>query len=76
MADQPKKNAVMGTSRERTIVDSEGRFIKKLEIPYTMDGANYSVLVEKEGSTSDSIEKAVISDATRIKDLKGKTLQI
>jgi len=76
MADQPKKNVTIGIPRERTIVDAEGHFNKKLEIPYAMDGANYSVLIDKEGSTPDSILKAVTDDATRIKSLKGQTIQV
>lgn len=76
MADEPKKKLNIGISRERTIITAEGQFKKRLEIPYTIGDANYSVLIDKEGATPEIIETAVLADAKKFISTEGKTLTI
>ena len=76
MVDQLKKNAIIGVPRERTIIDPEGHYMKKLEVPYKIGDANYSVLVDKEGSTKESIQKAVTDDAQKVSGLAGTSIPI
>lgn len=76
MGDQQKVEVVLGVPRERMIIDEEGHYIKKIDQPYKIGNATHTILIDKEGSTKESIIKAVIEDAQRIKDLTGLKLQI
>lgn len=76
MAEEKKKELKIGTPRERTVITPEGRFKTRLEIPYTIDDANYSVVIDKEGATPEVIETAAREDAKKFIETKGKTLTI
>ncbi len=76
MVEQQKVEVVLGVPRERTVIDDEGHFIKKLEQPYTIGNATHTILINKDGSTKESITAAVIEDAKRIKDLAGTKITI
>lgn len=76
MAEVKKKEIRIGTSRERTIITAEGRFKTRLEIPYTIGDANYSVMIDKEGATPESIEAAVREDAKKFIETEGKIITI
>jgi hypothetical protein len=76
MAEVKKREIKIGTSRERTIITAEGRFKTRLEIPYTIGDANYSVVIDKEGATTGIIEAAVREDAKKFIETEGKTLTI
>ena len=76
MAQVNKNEVVTGKPRERTTITPEGKFLTRLEIPYTIGDANYSVLVDKEGATEESIEAAVKADAKRIVASMGKKITL
>lgn len=66
----------IGKARERTVITPEGRFKTRLEIPYSIGDANYSVVIDKDGATPEIIEKAVKEDAQKFVSTEGKTLTI
>ena len=76
MVEQQKVEIVLGVPRERTIIDAEGHYVLKIEQPYNIGDAGHIILVNKEGATKESIQKAVIEDATRFKELSGSKIQI
>ena len=76
MPEEKKKEIKIGTSRERTTITDEGRFKTRLEIPYTIGDAHYSVMIDKEGASPEVIEAAVREDARKFIGTEGKTLTL
>lgn len=76
MPEDKKIEIRIGIARERTTITPEGRFKTRLEIPYSIGDANYTILVDKEGATGESLEAAVREDAKKIVATTGKTITI
>lgn len=76
MVEVNKKKIKIGTTRERVEITPEGRFKTRLEIPYLIGDANYSVMIDKEGATPESIEAAVREDAKKYVETEGKIITI
>ncbi len=76
MAEVKKREIKIGISRERTIITAEGQFKTRLEIPYIIGDANYSVIIDKVDATPKIIEAAVREDAKKFIETEGKTLTI
>lgn len=76
MPDEVNKKIVIGITRERSPVTSKRGFVKRLETFYTIGDEEFSVTIDKEGATAETIEKAVIEDAKKFIKLEGKIVTI
>ena len=57
---------------ERMDIDEKGRFVRSIETrAETVSGIEFTVIVPKLGATKDTIEAALVKEATELEKIKG-----